>query len=90
MRSDLQQAEKDYAKAQTALKTRATCTGYGRNLAKMKTALDQAQRAGPAAPGSGTRPSRRSAVAVRIGPQRRSRPRPARSRDARDWQANLV
>ncbi|HEY2129900.1 MAG TPA: UPF0182 family protein [Streptosporangiaceae bacterium] len=56
VRGDLAQAESDYAKAQAALK-QGDLTGYAKYIAKMKTALDQAQRAAqphPAATSSAT------------------------------------
>jgi len=56
VRGDLAQAESDYAKAQAALK-QGDLTGYAKYIAKMKSALDQAQRAAqphPAATSSAT------------------------------------
>ena len=56
VRSDLAQAESDYAKAEAALK-QGDLTGYAKYIADMKTALDRAQRAAqphPAAPSRAT------------------------------------
>ena len=54
VRSDLAQAESDYAKAEAALK-QGDLTGYAKYIADMKTALDQAQRAAQPHPAATSR-----------------------------------
>ena len=56
VRNDLQQAEQYYAQAQAAL-SRHDFAGYGQALAKMKQALDNAQKAAQASSGAAAPPS---------------------------------